>query len=150
MPSTNEIARSLKLRRPGQAQAPTPAVHHEGPSTDDEPLADRVHRQLTTGRIDEDRLMPSVEKRTRDIHKKLDRMAAGGGWGVFASNAAWSVQNGKAPVRRNAELSLLNEAARWRRDMQRYAPERLDEFDRLLRDALENPKEAQHPDKQGR
>ena len=94
--------------------------------------------------------MPSVEKRTRDIHKKLDRMAAGGGWGVFASNAAWSVRNGKAPVRRNAELSLLNEAARWWRDVQRYAPERLDEFDRLLRDSLENPKDAQFPDKQGR
>ena len=53
-------------------------------------------------------------------------------------------------MRRNAELSILNEAARWRRDVQRYAPERLDEFDRLLRDSLENPKEAQHPDKQGR
>ena len=53
-------------------------------------------------------------------------------------------------MRRNAELSILNEAARWRRDVQRYAPERLDEFDRLPRDSLENPKEAQHPDKQGR
>ena len=35
-------------------------------------------------------------------------------------------------------------------DVQRYAPEQLDEFDRLLRESLENPKEAQHPDKQGR
>ena len=77
-------------------------------------------------------------------------MATGGGWGVFASNADWSVQNGKAPVRCNAELSILNEAARWRRDVERYAPERLDEFDRLLRDSLNNPKEAQHPDKQRR
>lgn len=34
--------------------------------------------------------MRSVEKRTRDIHKKLDRMATGGGWSVFASNIAWS------------------------------------------------------------
>ena len=94
--------------------------------------------------------MQSVEKRTGDIHKKLDRKAAGGSWGVFASNPAWSVQNGKAPVRRNSELSILNEAARWRHDVQRYSPEQLDEFDRLLRDSLENPKEAQHPDKQGR
>ena len=77
-------------------------------------------------------------------------MAAGGGWRDFASNAVWSVQNGKAPVRPTAELSILNEAARWRRDVQRYAPERLDEFDRLLGDSLENPKEAPHPDKQGR
>ena len=94
--------------------------------------------------------MPSVEKRTRDIHKKLDRLTAGGGWGVFASNAAWSVWNGKAPVQRNAELSLLNEAARWWRDVQRYAPERLDEFNRLLRDSLETPRKHSHPDKQGR
>ena len=53
--------------------------------------------------------MPSVEKRPRDIHKKLDRTAARGGWSVFTSNAAWSVQNRKVPVRRNAELSILNE-----------------------------------------
>ena len=66
--------------------------------------------------------MPSVEKRTHDVHKKIDRMAAGGGWDVFASNAAWSVQTGKAPVRRNAELRILKEAARWRRDVQRCAP----------------------------
>ena len=43
----------------------------------------------------------------------------------------------------------LKEAARWRRDVQRCAPERLDAFDRLLRDSLENPKEAQHDDTQG-
>ena len=69
---------------------------------------------------------------------------------MFASNVAWRVQAGKASVRRNAELSILNEAARWHRDVQRYAPERLDEFDQLLRDSLENPKEAQRSDKQGR
>ena len=97
-------------------------------------LRQEIRRPLTRQR----RLMPSVEKRARDIHKKLDRMAGGSGWGVFASNAAWSVQNGKAPVRRKAELSLLNEAARWRRDVQRSGPERPDEFDRLLRDSLKS------------
>ena len=84
MTSTKEIACRLKLRRPGRVKAPAPAARHahiEGASAEQVPLADRVHRPLTTGRIDEDRLMPSVEKRTRDIHKKLDRIAAGGGWG---------------------------------------------------------------------
>ena len=59
--------------------------------------------------------MRSVEKRTGDIHKKLDRKATGGSSGVFASNPAWSVQNGKAPVRRNSELKPPTQKCRFTR-----------------------------------
>jgi len=45
----------------------------------EETLTERVMRQLVTGKLDEDRLLPSREKRSRQISKKLDRMARHGG-----------------------------------------------------------------------
>ena len=43
----------------------------------DEPLSERVMRQVASGKLDEERLLPSREKRTRQITKEIDRMAAG-------------------------------------------------------------------------
>ena len=41
----------------------------------EEPLAERVLRQVRSGELDESRLLPSAEKRARDVGKKLDRLA---------------------------------------------------------------------------
>ena len=42
----------------------------------EEPLAERVLRQVRSGELDESRLLPSAEKRARDVGKKLDRLAS--------------------------------------------------------------------------
>ncbi len=49
------------------------------------------------------------------------------------------METGKAPAQRNAELMLVTEAIRWRKELERFAPERLEEFDANLRRAVENP-----------
>ena len=46
---------------------------------------------------------------------------------------------GKAPARRNAEIMVVQEVMRWRREVERFSPERLDEFDAGIRHALEHP-----------
>lgn len=68
----------------------------------DEPLAERVLRQVRSGTLDEARLLPSDEKRTRDVGKKLDRLAARQGWYTFLAGQAYAVAAGKAPAKRNA------------------------------------------------
>ena len=42
----------------------------------EEPLAERVLRQVRSGQLDESRLLPSAETRARDVVKKLHRLAA--------------------------------------------------------------------------
>ena len=106
----------------------------------DEPLTERVTRQLVSGKLDEERLLPSREKRTRQIAKKLDRMAAHGGWYTFVAGQAQVVKTGRAPKKRNAEITIVTEAGRWLRDVRRFVPERTDEFFALLDHALEHPK----------
>ena len=57
----------------------------------EEPLADRVLRQVRSGKLDEARLLPSAEKRARDVGKKLDRLAARQGWYTFMAGQAHAV-----------------------------------------------------------
>ena len=94
-----------------------------------ETTADRVLRQARTGRLDEDRLLPPDDKRARDVSKKLDRLAAGDGWYKFVAGAAHTMATGKVPQRRNAEVSVVTEITRWRREVGRFAPDRLGEFE---------------------
>ena len=106
----------------------------------DEPLSERVGRQLATGKLDEERLLPSREQRTRQIGKKLDRMAAHGGWYLFVAGQAHVIRTGPARKQRNAEITIVTEAGRWLRDVRRFVPERTDEFFALLDHALKHPK----------
>lgn len=107
-----------------------------------ETVEDRIIRQAITGVIDEARLLPAADKRARDANKRLDRMAAGAGWFQFVAGAAFTILTGKAPARRNAEISVVREIARWRREVERFAPERIDKFDALIRQAINNPAAA--------
>ena len=66
----------------------------------EEPLAERVLRQVRSGQLDESRLLPSAEKRARDVVKKLDRLAARQGWHNFTAGQAYAVATGKAPAKR--------------------------------------------------
>ena len=70
----------------------------------EEPLAERVLRQVRSGTLDESRLLPSAEKRARDVGKKLDRLAPRQGWYTFMAGQAYAVATGKAPSKRNAEV----------------------------------------------
>ena len=108
-----------------------------------ETAAERVLRQATTGRLDEARLLPAADKRARDVNKRLDRLAAGEGWYAFTAGQAYAMETGKAPSKRNAEVSLVTEVTRWRREVQRFAPQRLDEFDARIQHAIEHPKPVQ-------
>ena len=109
----------------------------------EEPLADRVLRQVRSGNLDEARLLPSAEKRARDVAKKLDRLAARQGWYTFMAGQAHAVATGKAPAKRNAEIMAVEQVARWRSEVSSFAPDRLEEFDELIADALNNPAPVQ-------
>lgn len=104
-----------------------------------ESIPDRVLRQAITGQIDEARLLPADDKRARDVLKKLDRFADGGGWYLFVAGSAHVLLTGKAPARRNAEISVIAEISRWRREVSRFAPDRLAEFDARVRHAFDHP-----------
>ena len=54
----------------------------------EEPLAERVLRQVRSGELDESRLLPSAEKRARDVGKKLDRLSSRQGWYTFMAGQA--------------------------------------------------------------
>jgi len=110
----------------------------------EETLSERVMRQLATGKLDEDRLLPSREKRSRQISKKLDRMAGHAGWYLFVAGQAHVVKTGPARKKRNAEITIVTETGRWLRDVRRFVPERTDEFFALLDHALNHPKPLSH------
>ena len=95
---------------------------------------------------DEDRLLPGQDKRERDLTKKLDKLAAQAGWYTFVSAQAHAITTGKAPARRNAEIMVVQEVMRWRREVERFSPERLDEFDAGIRHALEHPAALPRPE----
>ena len=112
----------------------------------EEPLAQRVLRQARSGQLDEDRLLPGQDKRERDLAKKLDKLAAQAGWYTFVSAQAHAITTGKAPARRNAEIMVVQEVMRWRREVERFSLERLDEFDASIRHALEHPAALPRPE----
>ena len=103
-------------------------------------------RQVRSGQLDESRLLPSAEKRARDVGKKLDRLAARQGWYTFMAGQAYAVATGKAPSKRNAEVMAVEQVMRWRSEVSRFAPDRLAEFDELIADALNNPAPVQKAD----
>ena len=45
------------------------------------------------------------------------------------SAQAHAIATGKAPARRNAEIMVVQEVTRWRREVERFTPERLEEFE---------------------
>ena len=45
--------------------------------------------------------------------------------------------------KRNAEAMAVEQVMRWRSEVSRFAPDRLEEFDELIADALNNPAPVQ-------
>ena len=141
-----EIAKRLRVKAPtrtpggpggtGQTPAPPNMIQEQT----GEPLSERVLRQIRSGEIDEERLLPSTDKRRSDVAKKVQRMRDGRGWYIFVQGNSHTVATAKAPQRRNAELAVIHEASRWRAEIERYIPECVEEFDQMLRRALDTPK----------
>ena len=102
-------------------------------------MSARVLRQVRTGKLDGTRLLPDADRLTRYVNLRLDTLASRRGWYVFAAGQAHAMETGKAPARRDAEVILVTEVSRWRRDVEQFAPQRLAEFDRGIADALEHP-----------
>ena len=99
---------------------------------------DSIWRQVCEG-LDEERLLPSREKRARDLAKKLDRPLEKNGWRVFVSGQAYAMQNGKARQQRNAEVMLVETVARWRAQVLDLLPDRLVDLQRVVRAGLAQP-----------
>ena len=103
------------------------------------PLACRVWRQARNG-LDRDRLLPADDKRRRDLAKRLDKPLDRNGWlRMFAAGCAWTVENGKAPQRRNAEIQLVETVARWTADVAELLPKRMADLRAIVDRGLDNP-----------
>ena len=101
-------------------------------------LAARIWRQVEEG-LDVERLLPSREKRARELAKKLDRELDRNGWRMFVSGCAHSMANAKAPQRRNAEVALVEAVTRWRAQVLDLAPEREADLRRIVEAGLARP-----------
>ena len=109
----------------------------ESVTTEDEVLADRIWRQVEHG-VDED-LLPTREKRTKDLAKKMDRELDKNGWRMFVSGCAYTMANGKGPQRRNAEVMLVDTVRRWRDQVVDLLPERAADLKRIVEAGLDRP-----------
>ena len=102
-----------------------------------EALAARIWRQVEHG-VDED-LLPTWEKRAKDLAKKMDRELDKNGWRMFVSGCAYTMANGKGPQRRNAEVMLIDTVRRWRDQVVDLLPERAADLQRIVEAGLERP-----------
>ena len=106
---------------------------------EDETATARIWRQVEHG-VDEE-LLPTREKRTKDLVKKLDRELDRNGWRMFVSGCAYTMANGKGPQRRNAEVALVDTVRRWRGQVMDLLPDRLDDLERIVEAGLDRPEQ---------
>ena len=99
-----------------------------------------IWRQACEG-LDVERLLPSREKRTRDLEKKLDKELERNGWRMFVSGCAYTMANGKAKQKRNAEVALVEAVTRWRQQVQDLTPEREADLKRIVQAGLARPEQ---------
>ena len=126
--------RTTQSEAPGPVAAPAPAAAN----TDAERLAAQIWHQVENG-IDAERLLPSVEKRTNEVTKRLDKPLEDNGWRRFVSGLAHTMLNGKARQRRSSEIMLVETVARWTKDVRELAPEREPDLRRIVLAGLSQP-----------
>jgi len=137
-------AASAPVAAPSAPAAAAPAA--PATSTDEEPLVDRVWRQVRDG-LDRDRLLPAEEKRLRDLAKRLDRPPESNGWATFASAQAHTISTGKARNRRNAEVALIEAICRWVADVEELLPDRMDDLRAIVDYGLNHPRQLPQQDR---
>ena len=106
-------------------------------TTDRDALAARIWHQVEQG-VDVD-LLPTREKRAKDLAKKLDRELDHNGWRMFVSGCVYTMANGKGPQRRNAEVMLVETVRRWRDQVVDLLPERAADLRRIVEAGLDRP-----------
>jgi len=118
------------------------------PEVESEPRVDfeSIWRQAVDG-LDVERLLPSREKRAKDLQKKLDRPLERNGWRIFVSGLAHAMLNGKAKQKRNAEVMLVETVARWRAQVLDLLPDREQDLPRIVRAGIASPEAP--PEKRG-
>ena len=104
---------------------------------DGEDLAVRIWRQVEHG-VDVD-LLPTREKRAKDLAKKLDRELDHNGWRMFVSGCVYTMANGKGLQRRNAEVMLVETVRRWRDQVVDLLPERAADLRRIVEAGIDRP-----------
>ena len=107
-----------------------------------------IWRQACDG-LDVERLLPSREKRVRDLAKKLDRPLERNGWRMFVSGQAYAMKHGKARQQRNAEVMLVETVARWRNQIQELLPEREKDLRQIVRAGLARPEKLPAQEQSG-
>ena len=120
--------------------APVVAPPAPASPADDEPLADRVWRQVREG-LDRDRRLPAEEKRIHDLTKRLDRPPQSNGWATFVASQAHTISSGKARNRRNAEVALIQAICRWIADVEELLPDRMDDLCAIVNYGLSHPRQ---------
>ena len=105
--------------------------------TESESLAARIWHQVEHG-VDVD-LLPTREKRMKDLAKRLDRELDRNGWRMFVSGCAYTMANGKGPQRRNAEVMLVETVRRWRDQVVDLLPERAADLRCIVEAGLKRP-----------
>jgi len=109
-----------------------------------EDLFARVFHQVQYG-LDRDRLQGDLEKRRREVEKKLDRgLLEHKGWYTFVSGQAYTIANGKAPAKRNSEIMLVEQVSRWVEEVKDACPDRMGDLVQILREAMANPTAVTH------
>ena len=143
--STPPVPRRRFLVRTATEAASAPVAARSAPaapaaSAGDEPLVDRVWRQVRDG-LDRDRLLPADDKRRRDLVKRLDRPPESNGWAMFVSAQAHTISTGKARNRRNAEIALIEAISRWVADVEELLPDRMDDLHAIVDYGLNHPRQ---------
>ena len=108
------------------------------PGHPNEEIYDRVMEQVEHG-LDVDRLLPSREKRERDLLKKIDKPLPENGWRMFVAGQAHAMIHGKAPKKRSAEVMLVETIKRWQSMVTDLAPDRMDRLNEIVQAGFENP-----------
>ena len=86
------------------------------------------------------RLLGTVEKRQRDLAKKLDRPLPENGWRIYVSGQVWTIFNGKAKAARGSEAALVETLAKWKAQVEELLPERLPDLVRIVNVGIANPR----------
>ena len=134
-----------RLSAPKPKPAPTPkatptpkAPKPVPPDFDRAGIEERVWHQVEHG-VDVDRLLPSREKRARDLAKKLDRPLDSNGYRAFVAGTVHTILTGKAPQARNAEVALIETVSRWRDMVRDLLPDRMDDLRRIVAAGIAKP-----------
>ena len=146
--STPTAPRRRFLVRTAPEAASAPVAAPSAPaaaSADEEPLVDRVWRQVRDG-LDRDRLLPADDKRRRDLTRRLDRPPESNGWAMFVAGQVHTISTGKTRNRRNAEVALIQAISRWVADVEELLPDRMDDLRAIVDYGLTHPRQLTQQD----